>query len=512
MTYGTKIALLSPIYRHKISIVFIGLIVISVLILFPNIKPALAFNVPVIVSIDRVVNLDQSEATDFFANVMIAGGDSILSDVIDDEDDISPGWIFTKEVDSNIGSIPISIEIWDDDGFLTFANDHEDILKEDGRTLNLNLNLAPCTITGAVSGICGSTLSSLGLEEDRAYIEFRANVVETGASGLGVECLHSPIWPQTTDTININAKVLDGELKQDTKLADSIEIWMSGDLNNPAKQGSGSDLTHTIGPFSNGGTFTYGCVVKKGGDSVFSGWKTVQVGLPPEGRAIPALYTAPRSNSIDIVFIPDSDDYNAPNDPTFLTDVETVIKTYYSERIFYDNQHLMNFWIAQDMGNANGFNPATLMCNNVPPANWNTDYTFADAGAIVHATVFQDCAQPGPRLFSGDLLSPSGPRVFLHETGHQPFGEADEHLPPGGYWQNDIGPNIFRSQADCDAQKLVSETCRTWTSSPIDRPPNTPWFTSDPTPNDLMDDNQVAQRLDKLRIGYIFGECNFGRC
>ena len=58
---------------------------------------------------------------------------------------------------------------------------------------------------------------------------------------------------------------------------------MSGNLNNTLKQGSGSDLL-SIGPFINGGTFTYGCVAKKGTTSEFSGRKTVQVGLPQKER------------------------------------------------------------------------------------------------------------------------------------------------------------------------------------------------------------------------------------
>ena len=287
--------------RHP-SVIFIGMIVISMMLAFPNVNPAFAFPVPITVTIDRVVNLDQAEDTDFFPSVTINGGDEFSAAPVEDSDDISPpNWVFTKEVDSNAGSIPITIDIWDEDDFFQGANDHEDIFLEDGRTLNLNLQLAPCVVTGAtINGICGSTHTSLGLEEDRAYIEFHVNAVLTGASGLGVECLHSPIWPQTTDNININARVLDGNLQPNLVLADSIEIWMSGDINNPAKQASGSDLSHNIGPFSNGGTFTYGCVVKKGVTSVFSGWKTVQVGIPPEGRAIPSLYTATRSHAIDI--------------------------------------------------------------------------------------------------------------------------------------------------------------------------------------------------------------------
>ena len=171
--------------------------------------------------------------------------------------------------------------------------------------------------------------------------------------------------------------------------------------------------------------------------------------------------------------------------------------------------------MSQDLGNTNGWLPPTIntpgACNNFPPANWFTDYAFADVGAIVHTTlpagISFECAQN--RVFSGNP-TPTPPRVFLHESGHTPFGLADEYTPPpnGGYYENPPFPNLYDQQNVCEADKVdPADTCRTFNDIFGED-----WWTSDPTPNDLMVDNGVPNHLDLRRIGWLFSECDVGRC
>ena len=506
----------------NIGIIVTGCIVISMLFVMlfviSNVKSTFAFPVPVTLTIDRLQNLNLNDpyGPDFYPMVTIDGQEFRYTYAPSEGHDISPGWNFTKIVDSNVKNIPISIAIWDYDTGLTGEDDWVDIsIGQNERNLNLNLRLAPCAFTGGENGpsaICGFATSWNGIESDSAIITFHINAQESRAPGLGIECLHTPIWPQRTDTISINATALDGNLLPNT-LADSIHIWTATGLDTPRFTigSSGSNFTHNIGRL-NSGQFTYGCFANDGAERVFSGWKVGYVGLPPEGRGIPVVFTANRSNAIDIAFIPDSNDYTGPTDPTFQTAVQTIIKAYYRENGFYNNQHMMNFWITQDLGTANAAVLPTATtpgsCPHVRPPNWSTDYTFAEAGAIVHSTPFQDCATPP--IFSGDLIS--GPRVFLHETGHQPFGLFDEYCCNGGYWENrDFGnhPNVYESLASCNADRVVpTAVCRTW----IEASTGKSWFTSDPTPNDLMVDNLTPQPLDTRRINTIFNWCSVGKC
>jgi hypothetical protein len=503
------------LYHRQIFIVLLinfALVIVSVLDMIPNVETALAFEIPVVVTVDQVTDLDQSESVDFYPDINIAGHvfpydpTESYHDPYDDEDDIHPtDWIFTQSVDSNAGSIPILITIWDEDNFFTGDDDHEDIFPGDGRSLNFNLDLVSCTITGDANGICGQGISSSGSEDDSALIQFHVNVVESGAPGIGVLCLHTPVWPRTTDTVTIKADFLDGKLQQNTKLADSIEIWTKDNINQPAKVGTGSSLSYIIGPFTNGGTFTYGCVVKDQGQTEFRGWKTVQVEVPPQGRAVPAVFTADRGDSIDIVLVPDRDDFTGPTDPNFLSDVEKIIKEYYSETIFYMNQDMINFWLAQDLGDAIEYNQ--LKCNIIPPSNWATDYSFADALAIVDHNGIPPgpnsghCAQDG--VFSNNPVQKI--RTFVHETGHFPFGLADEYKG-SVYYENPHFPNVYESQSLCEADKPVPSTvpCR-----PVDstNPNNANWFTSDPGQHDLMVDDEIPQNLDVRRIDWMFSEC-----
>jgi hypothetical protein len=135
---------------------------------------------------------------------------------------------------------------------------------------------------------------------------------------------------------------------------------------------------------------------------------------------------------------------------------------------------------------------------------------WRDSGAVLHRDSFRDCANSG--VFSSE---PTSLGTVLHETGHSPFGLADEYCCDGGYFENSPNPDLWDTLGECqsDATALGRPTtdCRTITDS---RPtPAKNWYTSEPTPNDLMNGNRrPPQAADIRRMDWFFGNCAAGKC
>ena len=271
-----------------------------------------------------------------------------------------------------------------------------------------------------------------------------------------------------------------------------------------------------------------------------SGWRLVGIGTPAQGRAVPIIYNLDRSSAIDVVFVPDQQNYaGGPNNSVFQNDVANAIGLYYSEDIFLNNQNQLNFWIALDSGNAIA-DAAGSACGSTAPGNWDDSYGFADVGAILHRDplIQRNCAQSGQHIFTA--LGGGTSRSLLHETGHQPFGLTDEYCNkrPGSpstvtvcdpaFYQADPYPNVFQSLEGCQADPLsAGRTCQGWTSDICGTWPHDftadefdedfdscTWFTSDPPSNDLMVENLNPQAFDRRRIDtYMFNEvCVSGGC
>lgn len=469
------------------------------------------------VTVERLRALDSLEEpgdADFYAVVTINGTefdnkDTPEQDALEDDDDISPNWQFSQSVNLNEGTIPVAIEIRDEDGFLRFDDDHVDVTSNGGRTLNLTLTLSPCSFGGDVSGACDATVITSGTsDDDNAELRFRIEVVEPpSAPGLRVQCIHSPIWPQPGDTVTITVNALDGALSP--KIADEVQVWVDN-KNAPASSVAGATtLSFTAGPFS-GATFAYGCRVKDDDVPVFTGWRVVSVGDPADSRAIPVVFTGPRSSRIDVVLIADKDSYSSASAAAFLSDAGSVIlNAYYSYDLYLTNQDKFNFWLADGTGDAQSFPSG---CGHVPPSGWDDDYGAADVGAILHTDNFRDCAPGGERLFSSE---PTSIMTVRHETGHRPFGLADEYCCDGGYFQADPFPNVYEEPEDCaeDAPNLgrISSDCREFEET-IENWDDFDWSVSDPASNDLMVDNAAPQAADSRRINWMFGNCNSAGC
>ncbi len=412
---------------------------------------------------------------------------------------------FSQTVDFSAGTVDIRIAQWDRDGGLTFDDDRCDI-SSDGDELDFTLDLAACTVSGEVNGSCGTTLAG------EASFRFEINVVEpASAPGLQSRCTHSPMWPQPGDTVTITASSLDDTLG--SRLADSIEIWFE-DRSAPVISAGGFSQTFTSGALTTS-SFNYGCRILDDGLSIWTGWRTVAIGssalTDAYGGRIPILYSAPRSSALDFVFYADQQTYTGADDPQFISDVENAINnSYFTDVIYLQNQDKINFWLAQETGDAgNGFPGCDL---SAPQKAWE------DAAAIFHTDNFRDCAKDGK--FTSE---PTSFGTILHETGHRPFGLADEYCCDGGYFQNEPFPNLYDlfapvpnvSVLTCseDAPDLgkTPADCRSF----VEDVPwwfDDTWYTTDPASNDIMVDQGPRQPHDNRRMNWLFDVCRGAGC
>lgn len=157
--------------------------------------------------------------------------------------------------------------------------------------------------------------------------------------------------------------------------------------------------------------------------------------------------------------------------------------------------------------------PAPTPSGGICPIVSTPSIPWADTMAVLHTNSFiRDCA--GGNRFTSWTGRPS---IALHETGHSPFGLADEYCCDGGYWQPEPFPNVFADRSldewDCEADASVlgrqASACRSWVSTRVNS--GSDWFTHDPTGNDLMEGSggRTPQLLDIRRITWVFNGCRF---
>jgi hypothetical protein len=505
-------------------------------------------NVTARITIQRIRALASAEeglcgTVDWYVKVWINGHeynneDSPSQDALEGHSDISPDWEFSlSNIDvasldqsSGVAKIPIRIEAYDEDDLFCFGDDQYDISPTASKAIEGWVAVAPCNVfaEGDIMMNCGSSVIRAGTDSDRAELTFKAEVdAPASAPGLRIKCMHTPVWPQPGQPVTINATALDGALAP-TVIADRLEIWVGS---GPVKTVSGAGSTaYTFTPPAGAKDFSYGCRLTRGGTTIFSGWHRVTVGDPSPNAsfpkpAIPILYTGPRSSRIDIVFIADRDTYANGGDPNFLADVAQVINTsYYGLNEFLAAQDKFNFWLLPDnLGRAD--DAADGSCDHDLPVLWDDVYAFADAGAILHRKNQRDCALRGDRIFSGVVntaVRSDAFQVITHETGHQPFGLADEYCCDGGYFQQDVAPNVYEEldgcAADAPALGRTGSACREW-ERPTDWWPDPDWSTSEPdnttagaANDDLMNDNGPANAADIRRFNLIFGDCEAAKC
>ncbi|WP_109211768.1 MULTISPECIES: hypothetical protein [Microbacterium] len=478
---------------------------------------------------------DTFDGSDFYSRVTIDGNDTNFGE-IEDEDEISPNWIAEHVVDADVTtSVPVVVKISDSDGFLNFDDDICDLTAGPGDDLHLtvDLTLGGCTVTGDVSGQCDSQLTTTGGGDESVFVRFRVEAdvdapPQTASDAL-VRCTHSPLWPQPGDTVTITAEALDpalnvGDTIQDTStgsgpplvnrtvLVDQLEIWVNDKAGPDQVATTASTTTFTV-PNVNAGDLVYSCKVATNGEESFTGWRRTRVGPPEQGSAVPVLLTGGRANRVDVVLIADGDDFTGAADTAFQTAVASTIQgAHFGEGFFLARQQGFNFWLATGTGDSEvaaptPSDPNATKCQPQGPANWATDYSWADTGAVLHANTFRDCASNG--MFTSE---PTSLGTVLHETGHSPFGLPDEYCCDGGYWENTPNPTMFDTQAECEADApnlgRTAADCRS-----IAETDGPTWWVSEPDPDDLMNSDRRPPRAgDIRRMDWFLTECLDGNC
>jgi hypothetical protein len=531
---------------------------LAALVLMQLVAPAFADpTVLVRLTVNQITGMDdfEGDAPDFYA-VMAIDGRVISTEDWDSQDDledrmeIRPSWSTDADIDLSRGTIPLRVEIREEDGAFRLADEFVDISPGASHALNLVLDLTTCSVSGdarggAVFGVrtCQVQLTTSGTGSHAPIyagrLDLQIDIENLPGDGLPrtggpfVTCSHSAIWPQPGDTVTFSGATFTSDAPGRTPaMAESIRVVFDhADLTPRSCDGAFSCAEAKVTPVAR--SITYGCEARVAGQPLFSGWRTVSVGLPAAGRAVPLMVSEGRDNTIDIVFVPDRDDYTGPGDPNFVADVRGVIqRDYLGEDAFAINGHRFSFWLALDMGNASGG------CTLDVPANWDDDYTFADSGALLHRMAFRDCARRSERIFSAQVTAGSTGRIAIHETAHSPFGLADEYcnnrVPPagvscdGGYFEADEEPNVYESADACNDDLPILQSWDSRLGDPIRTvcftfiepipglgPPlfGERFFTSEPPTGDLM--VRVAdppRGADIRRFQGMFRHCGEGLC
>ncbi|MEV4624355.1 hypothetical protein AB0J74_37320 [Asanoa sp. NPDC049573] len=525
--------------------------------------PAQALPLTVTVTIVRVGEccpggpIDLTSDADFYGRTFIGDNEPTNFGEMTDQSLIEPNWKATADVDHTEATIDVRIEIFDEDDGLNFVDNQIDLTDNDAdRAVNFTIDLHPedhrCYFDGDVSGPCGAEVSSHGNADD-GDVGGLALIVEVNeppqAPGVHVRCLHSPLWPQPGQTVTITAEAF-GDQPDGTGLppviANQLDIFFSFDGGHTRQKIAGSGrqttLTATRTAGAAGSTFAYSCVGIDAPGSAETGWHTVQVGDPPQGRAVPVLLSAPRERALDVVLFPATTNvrrdpnnpsdtsllnfpvYSGPRDSNFLAHARTAVAELMREQLVLDNQRSINVWIALDpaatggLRDLRGGDGIVDTCQHQPPGNLGTAYGFANVRAILHpatpapgnTATLRECAR------NGVLSAEAGETgVFIHETGHSGFGLADEYCCDGGYFQTPDAPDVYLSRDACtaDVGSLggVVADCRGM-DSVYDTDTNPDFWVSDPPSNDLMNDNTFARRADRRRITFVFGQCDETRC
>lgn len=508
----------------------------------------------------------EGDAPDFYAVMAIDGRpisteDWESQDDNEDDRDISPNWHVDGEVDITRGIVPLRIEIMEEDDFARLGDERVDVSPGASHALNLTLDLATCSVSGDTTGsavfgdrTCRIRLETTGVASSdptvyagRLQLQIDVtNLPGDGLPGMGgafVTCSHDTIWPRPGGTVTFRGETYtsdaDGRMPV---LADSISVVFDhADLAPRSCAGTSECTEPKMLPVTR--TVTYGCEARVGGRTLFSGWRSVRVGFPAAGRAVP-LMVGPggREHSIDIVFVADRGTYSGPDDLLFLSDVFNVIRNdYLSEDAFALNGDRFSFWVALDTGRADGFDSGS--CNLDPPSNWDDDYGFADSGAVLHRREdLRDCATRSERMFSALVTDTregtSTGRIAIHETAHSPFGLADEYcdrrMPPagttcdGGYFETEEAPNVYVTEDNCHADMAELQFWDARLGDPIRVTcflmplPDvlTPWgvergaryFTSEPVRDLMVRSADPPRGADIRSFEHMFKKCGNGRC
>lgn len=332
--------------------------------------------------------------------------------------------------------------------------------------------------------------------------------------GLHVRCTHDPLYPTVADgSVALRAEALDADglpvqaddLRIELRLDADPDVVLDPPPPPAVQQANTSEVSVAI---DTEGDFAYKCDADRGTEAVTSLWKRVAAGpWEQDFPAVPVVFYGALDRRIDIVFFPDEDEYAGVTDPDFIADVQLLIyEGYYTIPWFVRNQFRFNFWLGTDAADSGPEREGEL-CLREPPESFGARYAFADSAGIVHRSVCRDNAG-SPGIFTIEV-DPKALQVVAHESGHRPFGLADEYCCDGGYYTRDLFgppfPNLFKEEPGCrrgaDDRGFDPDACRRFRST---EGMNRDWYLFEPVltarmpePGDLMQQTGCASpRMD----------------
>lgn len=162
---------------------------------------------------------------------------------------------------------------------------------------------------------------------------------------------------------------------------------------------------------------------------------------------IPVVRNGSTADKVDVVFLADTDYADFAD---FRDDVRDMIENgYFGNDDFRENACKFNFYYHRNNGN---YVEVCQAWNT--PSTFNTDCSFADSTAILFTGSDRACSTSG--IYS---VRAGAYRTLIHEVGHNNIGSADEYCCDGGYFRPSGQPNIYNTQADCEANSLHPENC-----------------------------------------------------
>ncbi len=460
-------------------------------------------------------DLDSTSDADFYTiltfddrvnpAVTVNNEDTPATEEVEGEEHIHPNWENTFTANPSKGSVDVTLQVKDEDGGLNFDDDTADVIA--GGVIRATVDLRPCAIV--IDGIvktCGMPMTYSSGDK----VVFKIDVLlPTSTPGLRMQCLHDPVWPNPGQTVTITATALDGAADP-LAVVEAVTIIYNGVT--VASAGGAPTVSYSF--IANSTEFWYECVAEDlSGPSVEQATTTprqVRVGQQDE-LAAPVAVTGPSDKRIDIVVLSDKDSYAGFMNATFIDHLHDVLlempanpadqrRGYFANEYVLTKQNSINLWIARVQADADNV-PADDDCTLQAPENWDR-YAFADAGWILHSDDFRDCADFALKLFSSENDEPG---TSVHETGHSPFGLADEYCCDGGYWMDPARPNVYQSQLACQTDALtipgvIPNACRMLGAG-------TTWWTSDPAADVMGGDRTTFNPLDRRRWDWLTEEC-----
>ncbi len=188
---------------------------------------------------------------------------------------------------------------------------------------------------------------------------------------------------------------------------------------------------------------------------------------PNFGRCFPLIYHGSTTGKIDVVIIPDGNDYRN-NIPLFLSRAMDIIENgLYEVPVILENANKINVWYVERFGGHVDVRDGK--CHSEFPDHWRDDCPFANVGAIIHEDTSSPNSDECRDEASGDRYSSDATyhRTFVHELSHAIFDLGDEYddKPDCGtaYSKGEPYQNIWNTRDECEEESVNPGSCSNFT-------------------------------------------------